>query len=287
MRPRPVWRCARHRSVPHWPWAGGGATRPGGDEGGLAAGHAGDAVDAGGLDGLGQGHIRQDGGEAARQPRRAGSKGPSRSTPCLLGQRLFCACRRACDTVAAAGERLPRGCRRTTARLYPGSFPAAPCRNPPWRTLPHRRCGSSPVSSIAARLDLDEFPVEKGKDIDEPGRTKAIGPHTLGDHSRQVPRDVPVWVIDWFQDDFDGVVHLGQRAADDLHLPSTIAQGDESPVALEGAGDPRRADDDGRQHHHGHLDVRQRPAPVSGCQRYPDGGAPWLWWPSPRSCLLM
>jgi hypothetical protein len=157
----------------------------------------------------------------------------------------------------------------------------------PSGTLPHRRRGSSPVSSIAARLDLDEFPVEKRKDIDEPGRTKAIGPHTLGDHSRQVPRDVPVWAIDWFQDDFDGVVHLGQRAADDLHLPSTIAQGDESPVALEGAGDPRRADDDGRQHHHGHLDVRQRPAPVSGCQRYPDGGAPWLWWPSPRSCLLM
>jgi hypothetical protein len=44
-----------------------GATRPAGDTGGLAARQARDAVDAGGLDGPGQGHVRQDGGQPARQ----------------------------------------------------------------------------------------------------------------------------------------------------------------------------------------------------------------------------
>jgi hypothetical protein len=46
-----------------------GATRPGGDTGGLAACQAGDAVDAGGVEGFGQAHRRQDGDEAAGQPR--------------------------------------------------------------------------------------------------------------------------------------------------------------------------------------------------------------------------
>jgi hypothetical protein len=40
-----------------------GATGPGGDVGSVAAGHTGGAVDAGGLDGLGRGHVRQDGGQ--------------------------------------------------------------------------------------------------------------------------------------------------------------------------------------------------------------------------------
>jgi hypothetical protein len=50
--------------------------RPGGDEGGAPPGEAGDAVDTRGLDGLGQGHRRQDRGQPAHQhrlprPRRA------------------------------------------------------------------------------------------------------------------------------------------------------------------------------------------------------------------------
>jgi hypothetical protein len=42
-----------------------GATRPGGDTGGVPAGHARDTVDAGGLDGLGQGHRPCQGPEPA------------------------------------------------------------------------------------------------------------------------------------------------------------------------------------------------------------------------------
>jgi hypothetical protein len=38
----------------------GGATRPGGDDGGAPPGEAGDAMDAGGVDGLGQGHLGED-----------------------------------------------------------------------------------------------------------------------------------------------------------------------------------------------------------------------------------
>jgi hypothetical protein len=49
----------------------GGATRPGGDDGGAGAGEADDARDTGGVEGLGQGHRRQNGGEPARQPRLA------------------------------------------------------------------------------------------------------------------------------------------------------------------------------------------------------------------------
>jgi hypothetical protein len=41
----------------------GGATGPGGDDGHAPAGAASDARDAGGLEGVGEGHLRQDGGE--------------------------------------------------------------------------------------------------------------------------------------------------------------------------------------------------------------------------------
>jgi hypothetical protein len=47
----------------------GGATRPGGDARGAPPGVAGDAVEAGGFDGLGQGHIGEDRRQAAGQPR--------------------------------------------------------------------------------------------------------------------------------------------------------------------------------------------------------------------------
>ena len=44
-------------------------TRARGHQGGAGAGEAGDAVDAGGVEGFGQAHRRQDGDEAAGQPR--------------------------------------------------------------------------------------------------------------------------------------------------------------------------------------------------------------------------
>jgi hypothetical protein len=47
----------------------GGATRPRRDDGGAIAGETGDAVEARGLDGFGEGQIGQDGGEPARQHR--------------------------------------------------------------------------------------------------------------------------------------------------------------------------------------------------------------------------
>ena len=54
-----------------------GAERPARDEGGVAAGHAGDAMDTSRPKDLGQGQVRQDGGEAVRQHRRARPRGPS------------------------------------------------------------------------------------------------------------------------------------------------------------------------------------------------------------------
>jgi hypothetical protein len=45
-----------------------GATRAGRDEGRAGAGAAGDAVEAGGLEGFGQAHRRQNGGQAANPP---------------------------------------------------------------------------------------------------------------------------------------------------------------------------------------------------------------------------
>jgi hypothetical protein len=51
----------------------GRATRAGGDQCGAVAGEARDAVDTRGLNGFGEGHRRQNGGEAAHQPRRARS----------------------------------------------------------------------------------------------------------------------------------------------------------------------------------------------------------------------
>ncbi len=63
----------RHLAAPDHAHLGdglvGGATRPGGDDGGAPPGEAGDAVDAGGGDGLGQGHVRQDRRQAPGQPR--------------------------------------------------------------------------------------------------------------------------------------------------------------------------------------------------------------------------
>jgi hypothetical protein len=49
----------------------GGATRAGRHQRGAVAGQAGDAVHAGGVEGFGEGHRRQDGGEPACRPRAA------------------------------------------------------------------------------------------------------------------------------------------------------------------------------------------------------------------------
>ena len=48
------------------------ATWPGGDDGRAGAGVAGHTMDAGGLEGFGQGQRRQDGGEAVREPQGPG-----------------------------------------------------------------------------------------------------------------------------------------------------------------------------------------------------------------------
>jgi hypothetical protein len=64
----------------------GGATRACGDQGGAVAGEAGDAVNAGGVKGFGQGHRWQDGGESPGQPRLGRPRGPSRRM--LWSQRL-------------------------------------------------------------------------------------------------------------------------------------------------------------------------------------------------------
>jgi hypothetical protein len=47
----------------------GGAERPGGDDGGAPPGEAGDAMDAGGFNGFGQGQIGEDRRQASGQPR--------------------------------------------------------------------------------------------------------------------------------------------------------------------------------------------------------------------------
>jgi hypothetical protein len=47
---------------------GGGVAQSGSDKRGTVAGAPGDAVDAGGVDGFGQRHWRQDCGEPTRQP---------------------------------------------------------------------------------------------------------------------------------------------------------------------------------------------------------------------------
>jgi hypothetical protein len=47
----------------------GGAKWPGGDQGHAPVGEVGDAMNTGGVEGFGQGHRRQDGGDAAGQPR--------------------------------------------------------------------------------------------------------------------------------------------------------------------------------------------------------------------------
>jgi hypothetical protein len=67
--PRQAWGGARPRSVPHRKCSGGGATRAGGDDGGAPPGEAGDARDAGGCNGFGQGHLGEDRRQASGQPR--------------------------------------------------------------------------------------------------------------------------------------------------------------------------------------------------------------------------
>jgi hypothetical protein len=54
----------------------GGATRPGGDDGGAPSGEAGDARDGGGFDGFGQGQIGEDRRQASGQHRLTGAQGP-------------------------------------------------------------------------------------------------------------------------------------------------------------------------------------------------------------------
>jgi hypothetical protein len=65
----------RHVLAPDQPDIGdgvmGGEKRPRRDQRRAVAGEAGDAVDAGGFDGFGEGHCRRDGGEPARQPQLA------------------------------------------------------------------------------------------------------------------------------------------------------------------------------------------------------------------------
>jgi hypothetical protein len=75
----------RHLAATDQPPSGnglvGGALPPGGDARDAVDGQPGDAMNAGGVDGLGQGHRRQDGGSAAGQRH---GEGPMQSgeTPC-------------------------------------------------------------------------------------------------------------------------------------------------------------------------------------------------------------
>jgi hypothetical protein len=69
----------RHLPAPDQPHLGDrvrrGATRPRGDQGGAGAGAAGDAMDARGLEGVGEAHRGQDGGEPPSQHRLASPRG--------------------------------------------------------------------------------------------------------------------------------------------------------------------------------------------------------------------
>jgi len=77
-----------------------------------------------------------------------------------------------------------------------------------------------PLVSIAACLNVCQFPVAEGQKIDQPARPEVIGPHALGNRDREVVHDTPEGVINRLQDDVDGVVHLSGLAADRLYLPS-------------------------------------------------------------------
>jgi hypothetical protein len=77
-----------------------------------------------------------------------------------------------------------------------------------------------PRVPIATGLDVRQFPLAEGQDIDEPARPEVIGPHALWDRDREVVHNTPEGVIDRLQDDVDGVVRLGGLAADRLYLPS-------------------------------------------------------------------
>jgi hypothetical protein len=82
VRPRHVAR-PRHLAAPDQSHLGDGvmwgAARPRGDDRGASAGAAGDAMDARGLEGFGEAHRGQDGGQPARQHRLARPRGPRRS----------------------------------------------------------------------------------------------------------------------------------------------------------------------------------------------------------------
>jgi hypothetical protein len=62
----------------------GGATRPGGDEGGASVSEPGNVIDARGVDGFGQGHSGQDGREADGQPSTLQRPQLPVSTPCNM-----------------------------------------------------------------------------------------------------------------------------------------------------------------------------------------------------------
>jgi hypothetical protein len=66
----------------------------------LAAGHSGDAVDAGGLKGLGEGHGGDDGGQAARQHEHIMNRTPASPLPSRRHRRAGMT--RAVDEVAMA-----------------------------------------------------------------------------------------------------------------------------------------------------------------------------------------
>jgi hypothetical protein len=81
---------------------------------------------------------------------------------------------------------------------------------PSFPALMHGERGLLRLSTVVSSFNLHEFPLKKREDVEKPGRPKVIGPHLLGNGDWNVPRHISVGVIDWFQDDFDRVVHLGR-----------------------------------------------------------------------------
>ncbi len=81
----------------------GRATRPRRNHRRAIAGEAGDALEADGVEGFGEGHRRQDGKEATREPRRPSTRVPSIRR--LWSERLH-------DIVSACAGGVP-GCRRS------------------------------------------------------------------------------------------------------------------------------------------------------------------------------
>jgi hypothetical protein len=117
--------------------------------------------------------------------------------------------------------------------------------------------------SIAAGVDLHQRPLEEGENVHEPRRPEVIGSDLLWDSDWQVPRDVPLGVIDRFQDDFDRVAHLDGIAADGLHVPGAGAHRDEAPLTIQGVNDACSSQHHGGQHHGGDPDARHHPVSPS------------------------